>query len=77
MNLSMFQGGQIMKCIINGDEFNFDSEQSINDVLRSLELDPQRVIIEYNKTLIKQEEYDNHTVREDDQLELLEFVGGG
>lgn len=66
-----------MKCIINGDTFNFDSEQSITSVLESLELDPKRVIVEYNKTLIKEEDYDQHTVREDDQLELLEFVGGG
>ncbi len=73
----MSQGGQIMKCIINGDTFTFDAEQSITQVLHSLELDPERVIVEHNKTLIKQEDYDNHTVREDDQLELLEFVGGG
>ncbi|WP_368863245.1 sulfur carrier protein ThiS [Staphylococcus hominis] len=66
-----------MKCIINGDAFNFDSEQSITSVLESLELDPKRVIVEHNKTLIKQEDYDQHTVREDDRLELLEFVGGG
>ena len=66
-----------MKCIINGDAFNFDSEQSITSVIESLELDPKRVIVEHNKTLIKQEDYDQHTVREDDQLELLEFVGGG
>ncbi|MCI2927364.1 sulfur carrier protein ThiS [Staphylococcus hominis] len=66
-----------MKCIINGDAFNFDSEQSITSVLESLELDPKRVIVEHNKTLIKQEDYNQHTVREDDQLELLEFVGGG
>ncbi|MCJ1655584.1 sulfur carrier protein ThiS [Staphylococcus sp. NRL 16/872] len=66
-----------MKCIINGDTFTFDAEQSITQVLHSLELDPERVIVEHNKTLIKQEDYDNHTVREDDQLELLEFVGGG
>ncbi|UDI77496.1 sulfur carrier protein ThiS [Staphylococcus taiwanensis] len=66
-----------MKCIINGDAFTFDSEQSINQVLVSLELDPERVIVEHNKTLIKQDDYDIHTVREDDQLELLEFVGGG
>ena len=48
-----------MKCIINGDTFNFDSEQSITSVLESLELDPKRVIVEQNKTLIKQEDYIN------------------
>ncbi|MCI2955350.1 sulfur carrier protein ThiS [Staphylococcus caprae] len=66
-----------MKCIINGDTFSFDHEQSIHDVLKSLELDPTRVIVEFNKTLIKQDAYHEHTVREDDRLELLEIVGGG
>ncbi|MFJ5554755.1 sulfur carrier protein ThiS [Staphylococcus capitis] len=66
-----------MKCIINGDSFNFDQEQSIYDVLTALELDPKRVIVEFNKELIKQYKYHEHTVREDDRLELLEIVGGG
>ena len=66
-----------MKCIINGDLFTFDQNQSIQEVLHSLELDPKRVIVELNKELIKQDNYEEHTVREDDRLELLEIVGGG
>ena len=65
-----------MKCIINGDAFTFVLSNPFIKCL-SLELDPERVIVEHNKTLIKQEDYHQHTVREDDQLELLEFVGGG
>lgn len=71
------QGGIIMKCIINGDLFTFDQNQSIQEVLHSLELDPKRVIVELNKELIKQDKYEEYTVREDDRLELLEIVGGG
>ena len=66
-----------MKCIINGDPFTFDQNQSIQEVLHSLELDPKRVIVELNKELIKQDKYEEYTVREDDRLELLEIVGGG
>ncbi|MEQ6028756.1 sulfur carrier protein ThiS [Staphylococcus saccharolyticus] len=66
-----------MKCIINGDSFTFEREQSIQDVLLSLDLDPKRVIVEMNKEFIKQDNYTEHTVREDDRLELLEIVGGG
>ena len=66
-----------MKCIINGDLFTFDHNQSIQEVLHSLELDPKRVIVELNKELIKQDKYEEYTVREDDRLELLEIVGGG
>ncbi|MBO1996486.1 sulfur carrier protein ThiS [Staphylococcus epidermidis] len=66
-----------MKCIINGDLFTFDRDQSIQEVLHSLELDPKRVIVELNKELIKQDKYEEYIVREDDRLELLEIVGGG
>ncbi|SLC14099.1 Thiamine biosynthesis protein ThiS [Mycobacteroides abscessus subsp. massiliense] len=66
-----------MQCIINGDLFTFAQNQSIQEVLHSLELDPKRVIVELNKELIKQDKYEEYTVREDDRLELLEIVGGG
>ncbi|AYU54478.1 sulfur carrier protein ThiS [Staphylococcus debuckii] len=66
-----------MKCIINGDPFTFDSELSIQNVLESLELDPKRVIAEHNENLIQRDDFAKQIVREDDRLELLEFVGGG
>ena len=66
-----------MKCIINGDLFTFEQEDSITSILESLELDPQRVVVEHNQSLIKQDDFDNQIVKEDDRLELLEFVGGG
>ncbi|MBL7584487.1 sulfur carrier protein ThiS [Staphylococcus saccharolyticus] len=51
--------------------------KEIQDVLLSLDLVPKRVIVEMNKEFIKQDNYTEHTVREDDRLELLEIVGGG
>ncbi|RZI01740.1 sulfur carrier protein ThiS [Staphylococcus condimenti] len=66
-----------MKCIINGDPFTFNEELSIQNILESLELDPKRVIAEHNQNLIQRDDFKNQIVREDDRLELLEFVGGG
>ncbi|ERS93420.1 sulfur carrier protein ThiS [Staphylococcus simulans] len=66
-----------MKCIINGDPFTFDTEVTIQDILDHLELDKKRVIAEHNQDLIQREDFANQIVREDDRLELLEFVGGG
>ncbi|UXV37893.1 sulfur carrier protein ThiS [Staphylococcus simulans] len=66
-----------MKCIINGDPFTFDTEVTIQDILNHLELDKKRVIAEHNQNLIQREDFANQIVREDDRLELLEFVGGG
>ncbi|WP_239724093.1 MULTISPECIES: sulfur carrier protein ThiS [unclassified Mammaliicoccus] len=66
-----------MKCIINGDEFNFEQDLPVSEVLSSLELDQERIIVEFNGSLIKKENFNETIVRESDQLELLEFVGGG
>ncbi len=37
-------------------------DQSIQEVLHSLELDPKRVIVELNKELIKQDKYEEYIV---------------
>ncbi|WP_239773077.1 sulfur carrier protein ThiS [Mammaliicoccus sp. I-M36] len=66
-----------MKCMINGDEFNFDEVLTLSDLLQSLELDQERIIVEWNDTLVKNDQFSNILVRELDRLELLEFVGGG
>lgn len=66
-----------MKCMINGDEFNFDEALTLSDLLQSLELDQVRIIVEWNDTLVKNDQFSNILVRESDRLELLEFVGGG
>ncbi|HCN60954.1 MULTISPECIES: sulfur carrier protein ThiS [Mammaliicoccus] len=66
-----------MKCMINGDEFNFDEVLTLSDLLQSLELDQERIIVEWNDTLVKNDQFSNILVRESDRLELLEFVGGG
>lgn len=66
-----------MKCIINGDEFNFEQDLPVTEVLSFFELDQERIIVEFNGSLIKKENFNETIVRESDQLELLEFVGGG
>ncbi len=66
-----------MKCIINGDPLAFDREMTIQEVLASLELDAERIVVEYNNVLIKKKDFNEYIVRESDRLELLEFVGGG
>ncbi|MHC0552846.1 sulfur carrier protein ThiS [Salinicoccus sp. CNSTN-B1] len=66
-----------MKCTINGDPFTFDCEMTIEEVLASLELDVERIVVEYNDVLVKKKDFNEYIVRESDRLELLEFVGGG
>lgn len=66
-----------MTCIINGDTFTFSEDMSIQDILKSLELDPDRTVVEHNAELIDKTVFPQRIVRQDDKLEFLEFVGGG
>lgn len=66
-----------MKCVINGDYFTFNQAVSIQAILQELELDADRVIVQHNENLVKQEDFQVVKINDQDCLELLEFVGGG
>lgn len=66
-----------MKCVINGDYFTFNQAVSIQAILQELELDADRVIVQHNKNLVKQADFQAVKINDQDCLELLEFVGGG
>ena len=66
-----------MEVIINGDTFHFEQELSIVAILKELEIDENRVVVEHNQQLIQQAQFHNQMVKSSDRLELLEFVGVG
>lgn len=66
-----------MEVMINGDTFEFGEQLTLLELLQQLEIDEQRVIVEHNSKLIKQDAFASQVVSANDKLELLEFVGGG
>lgn len=66
-----------MKIILNGKETVLKEEVSLVDFLNSRDLDLDKIVVEYNKNVVKSEEWSNITLKENDQLEVLRFVGGG
>jgi sulfur carrier protein len=66
-----------MEVMINGDTFKFGDQLTLLELLQQLEIDEQRVIVEHNSKLIKQDAFASQVVSANDKLELLEFVGGG
>lgn len=47
------------------------------DIVRSLDLDPQRVAIEFNREIIKRELWAATAVSSGAEIEIVQFVGGG
>ena len=62
---------------LNGERAEFAAPLSIAALLEHLKIDPRRVAVEHNLTVIRRHDYANVTIAENDQVEIVNFVGGG
>lgn len=62
---------------VNGERRAVASGASLLDVLATLELDPRSVVVEHNRTIVRQPALGEVRVAPGDALELVHFVGGG
>jgi sulfur carrier protein len=62
---------------LNGEPFELEQPLSVTDLLARLEIDPRRVAIEHNLTIIKRHTYTTVVIGEGDRLEIVNAVGGG
>ena len=68
---------EIVKIRLNGDPFEIASPLSISELLAHLNIDPRRVAVEHNLDIIKRARYDTTIINEGDEVEIVNFVGGG
>ena len=66
-----------MTIILNGDPFELVAPLTVSQLLASLEIDARRVAVEHNLVVLKRATYDSTEIREGDQVEIVNFVGGG
>jgi sulfur carrier protein len=72
------RGGSLpVKIILNGEPLELAEPMSLTALLGKLEIDPRRVAVEHNLTVVKRGAYDGTEVRDGDQIEIVNFVGGG
>jgi sulfur carrier protein len=45
--------------------------------LEALQVLPERVVVELNLTILKQAEHAGRALKDGDQVEIVQFVGGG
>ncbi len=63
--------------MLNGDPFQVDAPLTVSDLLHHLQIDPRRVAIEHNLVVLRRSTYDTTELAEGDQVEVVNFVGGG
>jgi len=67
-----------MKLRINGEITDVaDSVNTVAGILDVLELQPGRVAVELNGSIVDPGSFTSTSVNEDDNIEVVAFVGGG
>lgn len=66
-----------MDLVLNGDRRTMDDGASVADLVRRLDLAPERVAVEVNGTLVRRAAYAETTLAEGDRVEIVTLVGGG
>ncbi len=62
---------------LNGDQVELAAPLTIAALLAHLKIDPRLVAVEHNVEVIKRARYETTVVNEGDEVEIVNFVGGG
>ena len=66
-----------MTILLNGEPFDAPGPLTVAELLAHLDIDPRRVAVEHNLTVLKRAAFETTDVRDGDQIEIVNFVGGG
>jgi thiamine biosynthesis protein ThiS len=66
-----------MRITLNGDTHHLDGPLTVSALLAHLDIDPRRVAVELNLVVLKRHAFDTTTIHEGDEVEIVNFVGGG
>ena len=66
-----------MNITVNGEKKSFKDNISLKDIIVSLEIEDKVMAAAVNIDIVKKENWESYTPKENDKIELLQFVGGG
>jgi len=62
---------------VNGNQIVIAEGSGIDELIKSLDLNPEKVAVEVNRRIIRRANWDSTTISEGDRVEIVHFVGGG
>lgn len=66
-----------MQISVNGQKVTVADGTTLIQLIKEKNVDPNKIIVELNRDIAKKELWDYITLKEDDEIEILAFVGGG
>ena len=62
---------------LNGEPHEIAGPVTISALLADLNVDPRRVAVEHNLVIVKRDRFDSVMIGDGDEIEIVNFVGGG
>ncbi len=66
-----------MRIVLNGEAHELPQAVSLTTLLETLGIDARRVAVERNLVVVRRSQYDQELVGDGDEIEIVNFVGGG
>jgi len=67
----------VAKIQLNGVLYEINNGTNLNELLNKLKIQKNKVAIEVNGEIIEKNKYPNLILNKDDQVEIVQFIGGG
>ena len=65
------------KIQLNGKKVKIQRSLSIKDLIKKYRLKENKIAIELNGTILPKVHYKNKKVKNNDKIEIVQFIGGG
>ena len=62
---------------LNGESYRLDAGTRVVSLLDALKMRPARVAVEINRAVVPKAKYAETEIRAGDEVEVINFVGGG
>jgi len=66
-----------IEIVVNGQVRQAPAGQTLLELLVRLEVDPARVAVELNRSIVQRQAWDQTLIEPGATLEIVQFVGGG
>jgi sulfur carrier protein len=66
-----------LRITLNGDRHEVAGPLTVTELLAHLDIDARRVAVEHNLVVLKRDAFAATMVRDGDEIEIVNFVGGG
>ena len=65
------------KIQLNGKKVKIQRNLSIKDLIKKYKLKENKIAIELNGTILPKDHYKNKKIKNNDKIEIVQFIGGG